>query len=232
MEVADVENDSESTFSSLQDVISNLLSAIRTGTGDFRVPVAPLTGVITLLLKAECEEYGMSKELYTKVMKYSRKFPQKYRVILEMGNFYFEGTAYGTNKKIVLSVGDGNTISESHIPLSFLPEVIAEIGGKRKASQRGPGKDSYKSARACVLTSQQLSQPIIDLIESKFQSYGINKKNELIIAAIKTLMRKYEIKSEEIDIKKFQDADARVVFSLNTYLVRLQKYGSKFGQHY
>ena len=100
---------SESTFPSLQDVIRKLLSAVHTGSAGFRAPFAPLTGGITLLLRAECEEYGMSEELYTKVMKYSGKVPQKFRVIMEKGNFAFEGKNYATNKQIVLNLGDGNT---------------------------------------------------------------------------------------------------------------------------
>ena len=71
----------------------------------FRCSVAPLTGEISLLLHAECEEYGMTKELYQNVMNYSRKFPQKFRAIIEIGNFKFEGENYDTNRRIVLSIG-------------------------------------------------------------------------------------------------------------------------------
>ena len=53
---------------------------------------------------------------------------------------------------------------ESHISPSFLPQIIPEVGQKRKAPQRGPGRESYKTAKACTTTSQQLSQPIIELI--------------------------------------------------------------------
>lgn len=100
---------------------------------------------------------------------------------------------------------------------------------KRKAIQRGPGKESYKSVKALILTSQQISQPIIDLIESKFQGYAINKKNDLIIAAIKTLMRKYDIQSEEFNNKKLLDANENIVGVLTMYLGHLQKYGANFG---
>ena len=127
----------------------------------FRNTVAPSTGAISLLLHSECEKYGMTKELYTNLMKYSRKYSQKFTMIMNEGNFSFEGTNYGTNKQIVLNVGDGNRVLQSNIPLSFLPEeVIAVLGQKRKVGSRGRGKENYKSARACLISAQQLSNPM------------------------------------------------------------------------
>jgi hypothetical protein len=65
-------------------VINNLLEAVKFNPN--RSTVAPSTGAISLLLHAECEEYGMTKELYTNLMKDSRKFSQKFKVVMDVGN--------------------------------------------------------------------------------------------------------------------------------------------------
>ena len=210
-------------------VINNLLEAVKFNPNEFRNTVAPSTGAISLLLHAECEEYGMTKELYTNLMKYSRKYSQKFKVVMDVGNFGFEGTNYETNKQIVLNIGDGNKVTKSHIPPGFLPEdvVIEVVGQKRKAQSRGPGRGSFKSARACLASAQQLADPIIDIIEKQYQNCSVNKKSELIISALKTVMKQYDIKPEELG-KKDDSHHDRIVFSLSTYLKNLQEYGAKF----
>lgn len=73
----------------------------------------------------------MTKELCQNVMKYSRKFPQKFKAIIEIGNFKFEGENYDTNRRIVLSIG-GIERSQSNISPSFLPaRDLVESGKKR-----------------------------------------------------------------------------------------------------
>ena len=146
----------EDALISLDEVIVSLIHAVRNNAGDFRYSVAPLTGEISLLLRAECEEYGMTKELYQNVMKYSRKFPQKFKAIIEIGNFKFEGENYDTNRRIVLSIG-GIERSQSNIPPSFLPaRDLVESGKKNKVVPRGSVCDNFKSAKCCLASSQQI----------------------------------------------------------------------------
>ena len=62
----------------------------------------------------------------------------------------------------------------------------------------------------------------------KIEVCNVNKKNELIISALKSIMKKYRIKSEELGEKR-EDQNNRIVFSLSSYLKNLQKFGAKFG---
>lgn len=226
-------NTIEESLIRMKVVMKDLLEAVKSNPEEFHGTVALRTGAISLLLHAECENYGMTKELYTNLMKYSRKYFQKFTVIMDQGNFSFTGTNYNTNKQIVLNIGDGDKLLPSHIPPSFLPEevvveVVAEVGQKRKAVSRGPGREKYKSARACLVTSQLLSNPIIDMIEIQLKRCTVNKKSEIIVSALKSIMKKYGIQSEELGDKR-GDWNDRIVFSLSYYLKNLQKYSAKFG---
>jgi hypothetical protein len=129
-------------INSNNDSIDESQIKIKVVSNEFRNTVAPSTGIISLLLHAECEEYGMTKELYTNLMKYGGKYSQKFKAIMNLGNFGFEGTNYNTNKQIVINIGDGNKVVKSHIPPEFLPEeiVIEVVGQKRKMNSRGPGR--------------------------------------------------------------------------------------------
>lgn len=169
------ENTIDQCLVDIEAVINNLLEAVKNNPNEFRNSVAPSTGTISLLLRAECEEYGVNKELYTTLMKYSRKYSQKFKVLMDVGNFGFEGTNYDTNKQIVLNIGDGNQVVKSHIPLEFLPKnvVIEAVGQKQKANSRGPGRESFKSARACLASSQQLSNRLIEIIEIKYENCSV-----------------------------------------------------------
>jgi hypothetical protein len=224
-------NNIDESLIKMQVVINKLLDAVKNRSNEFRNTVAPSTGAISLLLHAEYEDYGMTKDLNTNLMKNSRKHSQKLKVIMDVGNFGFEGTNSDTNKQIVLNIGDGNKVVKSHIPPGFLPEevVIEVVGQKRKANFRGPGRESFKSARACLAYySQQLSNPIIEIIETQYQNCSVNKKSELIISALKVIMKKYQIKPEEFGTTDATNSD-RIVFSLSSYLKNLQKFGAKLG---
>ena len=59
----------------------------------------------------------------------------------------------------------------------------------------------------------------------KIEVCNVNKKNELIISALKSIMKKYRIKSKELG-KKRENQNDRIVFSLSSYLKNLQKFGS------
>ena len=225
-----VEGSSDDALEVLQTVIENLLDAVRNDATKFRNSVAPLTGAISLLLHRECEEYGMTKELYSNVMKFNRKNPQKFRAIMEMGHFEFEGTNYDTNKQIVLYVGDSKLKGQSSIPPSFLSsKPSVGVGQKRKLIPRGPGRGDFKSPKSSLLSSQQISKPMIEMIESVYANYSVNKKNEIVVAIISTLMKKYSIKYEDLNSRKYSDSNDRIVFSLQSYLKNLQKFGAKFG---
>ena len=122
----------------------------------------------------------MTKELYPNVMKFNRKNPQKFRAIMEMGHFDFEGTNYDTNKQIVLYVGDSKLKGQSSIPPSFLSsKPSVEVGKKRKLIPRGPGRHDLKSPKSSLLSSQQISKPMIEMIESVYTNYSVNKKTKL-----------------------------------------------------
>ena len=62
--------------------------------------------------------------------------------------------------------------------------MIEVVGQKRKMNSRGPGRESFKSSRACVASSQQLSNPIIKIIETQYQNCCV-----LIISALKTIVK-------------------------------------------
>ena len=57
-------------------------------------------------------------------------------------------------------------------------------------------------------------------------NYSVSKKKEIIVALMNTLMKKYCIKSTDLKDSKFNDANDRIVFSLQSYLKNLQKFGA------
>jgi hypothetical protein len=109
--------------------------------------------------------------------------------------------------------------------------VIEVVGQKRKMDSRGPGRESFKSSRACVASSQQLSNPIIEIIETQYQNCcvinNLRFENNSQIFFVFVPMKKYEIKPEELG-KKDDSHDDRIVISLTSYLKNLQEYGAKF----
>ena len=212
-------------------VIEYLLVAITSDSGEFRSPVAPLTGNYSVHLQRECEIYGMSKELYSGILKGSKKHPQRFKLMMAAGNFSFEGTNYNTNKLLVLCFGLGDTV-KSHIPSSYLPPLIpAVVGLKRKQTAlRGRGRQNYKSARATIASSVELTITLSDMIDNAFINHSVSKRSEILIEATKYLLNKYEIDYKELAEKKNVNINERIVSSIKSYLNGLQVHGGRFSK--
>ena len=126
----------------------------------FQRTVAPLTGRISLLLKEECECYGMTEVMYKSLMNFSKISRKKFNSLISAGNFYFEGRNSYNTKQLVITVSDGANRVGSHIPEEFLPKINdeeeEEVGEKRKLmrGERGPGKKQYIGSKAVNIGSK------------------------------------------------------------------------------
>ena len=82
----------------------------KTSRNYFTKSIAAATGKISIFLERECEDFGMSKQLYNSLMTYNKSNRVKFKSIMESGCFYFEGRNDYSIKLIVISVGNGRDI--------------------------------------------------------------------------------------------------------------------------
>ena len=82
----------------------------KTSRNYFTNSIAAATGKISIFLERECEDFGMSKQLYNSLMTYNKSNRVKFKSIMESGCFYFVGRNDYSIKLIVISVGNGSDI--------------------------------------------------------------------------------------------------------------------------
>ena len=82
----------------------------------FKHTVATATSKISLYLKKECEQFGMTMQLYESLMIYNKANRVKFKNLLDLGKFSFEGRSEYKSILLVITVGNGKDIISSHIP--------------------------------------------------------------------------------------------------------------------
>ena len=133
----------------------------------FRNTIALTTQKISLHLRQECEEFGINLKLYECLMTYNKANRVKFKNLLDLGKFSFEGRSEYKSILLVVTVGNGKDVLSSHIPKQWLQQVdekmkkemIEEfnqetVGSKRKAAVRGPGSKNFKSTKSATVLSK------------------------------------------------------------------------------
>lgn len=203
-------------------------------TAKFKNSVAISTRQISLFLRRECEEFGMTKGIYEALMNYSKLRKVKYENLLRSANFYFEGRNNYDTKMIVLTVGNDSTIFSSQIPAEWLIDdsVVVEeedvaIGAKRKiGSSRGPGNKDFKSAKPANAISKMLSDTIIEVMNNKLNDYSVIKKKTIIDGIILNIKKQYNL--HDRNSANSNDINNQIVNSLREYLSGLKNHGGKY----
>ena len=75
---------------------------------------------INVMLQAEGENFGMTQAIYDNLMIYARSNRLEYKNLLAMGDFYFEGRSNYFKIMIVVTIGNGIDVNNSHIPAKWL----------------------------------------------------------------------------------------------------------------
>ena len=141
----------------------------------FTKSIAAATGKVNIFLERECEDFGMSKQLYNSLMTYNKANRVKFKTMMESGCFYFEGKNDYCTKLIVISVGNGGDIKSSHVPEQYLQSIsaIMRVNNKRKFTVRGPGSKDFKTLITASVLSKPLTEIIIRTIEQTLTEYSI-----------------------------------------------------------
>ena len=185
------------------------------------------------MLQAEGENFGMTQAIYDKLVIYARNNRLEYKNLLALGDFYFEERSNYFKMMIVVTVGNGVDINNSHVPAKWLPEVLPEItpenlvGQKRKV-YRGPGTKEFKSARVVTVTSKLLTEKIEKVINDTLIGYSISKQQTLINASIQNIQKRHLLNGYVNNDSSV--INNKIVQSLKEYLFGLQKYGGKYDQ--
>lgn len=200
----------------------------------FQRTVAPLTGRISLLLKEECECYGMTEVMYKSLMNFSKISRKKFNSLISAGNFYFEGRNSYNTKQLVITVSDGANRVGSHIPEEFLPKINdeeeEEVGEKRKLmrGERGPGKKQYIGSKAVNQISKTITDKLVSTLDELLTNYPIIKRNQIIESSIKNLRKVYNINEE--NERSNSELNDKIVIALKQYLLGLKLFGGKYSQ--
>ena len=153
----------------------------------------------------------------------------KYKNLLALGNFSFEGRSDYSTRLIVVTVGNGSDIISSHIPKEWTQQFVSRdcledsleeekeiVGKKRKASIRGPGNKDFRSARSAAVLSRSLTESAIETINDTIGQYSQTKNNEIIECFIQNIMKQFNIN----ETKKVENAELnnKLVAPLKGYL--------------
>ena len=183
-------------FNQVMKNIDNYFSDPQSDLEIFRFPVAALTGQISLLLRTECEQFGMSRAIYKGIMACSKVNKIRFDNIMTAGNFKFEGRAGYSTRMLVFTMSDREERKASHIPQGWLKIPIAEeaeeiVGGKRqlKRGERGPGKKDYTTVKSANQIISQVTESISELLETLLSAFTITKKNLIVDATILNLRK-------------------------------------------
>ena len=188
----------------------------------FKNTIAASTRQISLFINRECEEFGMTQDIYNALMSYSKSNRLEFKSLISMGNFYFEGRNDYKTRLLVLTVGNGGDVISSHVPKQFTErkeecnEEEDNVGSKRKISVRGPGNKEFKSMKSASVISKALTENIIHFIDSMIDEYSALKKNQIIECLVLTIKKHFNVhgkeKSDESEINN------KIVGSLKEYL--------------
>ena len=227
----------EAALMCMKSFLRDIIAAIKVNDyGDveveplFKNTVAKSSRKISVYLKDDGEAYGMNIAIYEALMNYSRSERLKFKNLLVSGDFHFEGKNSYSKKMIVITVGNGNNIPDSHIPSKWLPDIpdIIEVGSRKRKVFRGPGIKSYKSARTAVVNSKKLTEKLVSVIDELLVDYNEIKKKSIATASIKTLWRFFN-KEEEFQRSKYSINES-IINSLREYMSGIMKSGGRFGQ--
>ena len=234
------------TLSEFESVMKRIIICLSTENcaEKFKNSVAITTRQISLFLCRECEEFGMTKEIYDALMSYKKAKKAKYENLLISGNFYFEGRNNYNTKMIVLTVGNGSIILSSQIPQEWLRddsvvvdrevedhsaivEVDLAIGGKRKiAPSRDPGNKDFKSAKPANALSKLLSDTMIEIMNNKLNDYSVIKKKKVVEGIILNIKKQYNL--HDRNSANYNEINNQIVKSLIEYLNGLKNHGGKY----
>ena len=199
----------------------------------FKNIIAKSSRKINVMLQAEGENFGMTQAIYDKLVIYARNNRLEYKNLLALGDFYFEERSNYFKMMIVVTVGNGVDINNSHVPAKWLPEVLPEItpenlvGQKRKV-YRGPGTKEFKSASVVTVSSKLLTENIEKVINDTLIGYSISKQQTLINASIQNIQKRHLLDGYVNNDSSV--INNKIVQSLKEYLFGLQKYGGKYDQ--
>ena len=230
-------------FEAFNEVLRRILICLRSEDykDKFRNTIAIMTQKISLHLRQECEEFGMNSKLYECLMAYNKANRVKFKNLLDLGKFSFEGRSEYNSIQLVVTVGDGKDVLSSHIPKEWLQQVDDEVkeevleennqeivGSKRKATVRGPGSKDFKSVKTAAVLSKPLLDKVLKIINAEVGEYQVNKRNEVIECLIKSIRKQLNI-NERIkdDCAKF---NSKIVDSLREFFVGLKDVGRQFTQ--
>ena len=230
-------------FEAFNEVLRRTLICLRSEDhmDKFRNTVSIITQKISLHLRQECEEFGMNLKLYESLMAYNKANRVKFKNLLDLGRFSFEGRSEYNSILLVVTVGNGEDVLSSHIPKEWLhkmdeevkEEMIGEnnqeiVGSKRKAKVRGPGSKDFKSAKTAAVLSKPLLDKILKIISAEVGEYQVNNRNEIIEHLIQSIRKQQNINDRmKDDCAKF---NSKIVYSLREFFVGLKDVGRQFKQ--
>ena len=135
-------------------------------------------------------------------MTYNKANRVKFKNLLDLGKFSFEGRSEYKSILLIVTVGNGKDILSSHIPKQWLPHVNEEmkegfieennqeiVGCKRKATVRGPGSKNFKSTKTAAVLSKALSDKILKIIDAEVAYYQVNKRNKIVECLIQRIRK-------------------------------------------
>lgn len=230
-------------FEAFNEVLRRILICLRSEDhmDKFRNTVSIITQKISLHLRQECEEFGVNLKMYESLMAYNKANRVKFKNLLDLGRFSFEGRSEYNSILLVVTVGNGEDVLSSHIPKEWLQKVDEEVkeemigknnqeivGSKRKAKVRGPGSKDFKSAKTAAVLSKPLLDKILKIIGAEVGEYQVNNRNEIIEHLIQSIWKQQNI-SEKMkdDCAKF---NSKIVYSLREFFVGLKDVGRQFKQ--
>ena len=180
----------------------------------------------------------MTPQLYESLMTYNKANRVKFKSLLDLGKFSFEGRSEYKSILLVITVGNGKDIISSHIPSQWMQHVDEEVKKAiedideevvgSKEAVRGPGCKDFKSSKTAAVLSRSLADAVLKVINDSLGEYQINKRKEIIECLIQSIRKQLNmnegIKSNCVEF------NGKVVSSLKEYLIGLKNFGGKYSQ--
>ena len=140
--------------------------------------IAKNSSKIRIYLRDNDEEHGMNVACHEALIKHCKCDRIVYMNLFALGDFNFVVKSCYCTQLIVIAVGNGRNIQDSHIPLGLLSDLLIVIAAEdiKKKSRIGSGIINYKSARTAVVNKKNFTHDLVLIFDISLVEHNETNK--------------------------------------------------------